>query len=125
MQSLMPCIVRCAYAPIDAPARPYFGTSSSIPYLLIYLLTRTSGTSSSSRYLLTYLLTCTYFRYVELNAGVFAHEDVAYVLAFSIIMLNTDAHSTQARHAHIDAVGALSAWRCVDGLPYSAVSLCG
>ena len=60
-------------------------------------------------YLLTYLLTCTYFRYVELNAGVFAHEDVAYVLAFSIIMLNTDAHSTQERHAHIDAVGALSA----------------
>ena len=66
-----------------------------------------------------------YLRYVELNDGVFAHEDVAYVLAFSIIMLNTDAHSTQVRHAHIDAVGALSAWRCVDDLPYLAVSLCG
>ena len=76
-------------------------------------------------YSLTYSLPHTYLRYVELNDGVFAHEDVAYVLAFSIIMLNTDAHSTQARHAHIDAVGALSAWRCVDGLPYSAVSLCG
>ena len=40
MQSLMPCIVRCACAPIDASARPCLGqTSSSIPYLLTYLLT--------------------------------------------------------------------------------------
>ena len=72
---------------MHARARPYFGyvePNSALTYLLTYSL--------------IYLLTYTYSRYVELNDGVFAHEDVAYVLAFSIIMLNTDAHSTQARH---------------------------
>ena len=53
----------------------------------------------------------TYLRYVELNDGVFAHEDVAYVLAFSIIMLNTDAHSTQARHC------PAFIWQALGGTP--------
>lgn len=33
-------------------------------------------------------------RYVSGNSGAFANADTAYVLAFSVIMLNTDAHST-------------------------------
>ena len=32
------------------------------------------------------------------NAGVFANEDTAYVLGFSVIMLNTDAHSSQVKN---------------------------
>jgi hypothetical protein len=32
-------------------------------------------------------------KYVEQNPGKFKHEDAAYVLAFSIIMLNTDLHN--------------------------------
>ncbi|CCG80699.1 putative Guanyl-nucleotide exchange factor [Taphrina deformans PYCC 5710] len=33
-------------------------------------------------------------RYVSGNPGFFANADTAYILAFSVIMLNTDAHST-------------------------------
>ena len=36
-------------------------------------------------------------RYCSLNEGVFAHPDTAYVLAYSLIMLNTDAHSSQIK----------------------------
>eukprot|EP00962_Isochrysis_galbana_P037861 scaffold13315_cov115-Isochrysis_galbana.AAC.6 len=36
-------------------------------------------------------------RYCSQNEGVFANADTAYVLAYSLIMLNTDAHSSQAR----------------------------
>jgi brefeldin A-inhibited guanine nucleotide-exchange protein len=36
-------------------------------------------------------------RYCSQNEGVFANPDTAYVLAYSLIMLNTDAHSSQAR----------------------------
>lgn len=32
-------------------------------------------------------------RWYECNPGIFAHEDVAFTLAFSLIMLNTDLHS--------------------------------
>eukprot|EP01103_Thecamoeba_quadrilineata_P008894 TRINITY_DN18603_c0_g1_i1.p1 TRINITY_DN18603_c0_g1~~TRINITY_DN18603_c0_g1_i1.p1 ORF type:complete len:447 (-),score=87.40 TRINITY_DN18603_c0_g1_i1:158-1363(-) len=32
-------------------------------------------------------------RYVEHNPGIFPHHDTAYVLAFSVIMLNTDLHN--------------------------------
>ena len=32
------------------------------------------------------------------NVGVFADPDAAYVLGFSVIMLNTDAHSSQIKH---------------------------
>lgn len=34
-------------------------------------------------------------RYVKCNAGSFKSADVAYVLAYSVIMLNTDAHNPQ------------------------------
>ncbi|KAI9353054.1 hypothetical protein DFJ73DRAFT_829294 [Zopfochytrium polystomum] len=37
-------------------------------------------------------------RYCEDNPGVFAKADTAYVLAFSIIMLNTDLHSSQIKN---------------------------
>jgi Sec7-like guanine-nucleotide exchange factor len=34
-------------------------------------------------------------RYVSCNPGSFKSADVAYVLAYSVIMLNTDAHNPQ------------------------------
>lgn len=34
-------------------------------------------------------------RYYQLNEAVFRHADAAYVLAYSVIMLNTDQHNTQ------------------------------
>ena len=34
-------------------------------------------------------------RYTECHPNVFTSSDTAYVLAFSVIMLNTDAHSNQ------------------------------
>ncbi|SCU81876.1 LADA_0C01596g1_1 [Lachancea dasiensis] len=37
-------------------------------------------------------------RYVEQNTGRFANADTAYVLSYSIIMLNTDLHSSQIKH---------------------------
>ena len=37
-------------------------------------------------------------RYCELNPTVFAKADIAYILAFSTIMLNTDQHSSQIKH---------------------------
>ena len=36
-------------------------------------------------------------RYCVCNPGSFKSADVAYVLAYSVIMLNTDAHNPQAR----------------------------
>ena len=36
-------------------------------------------------------------RYCSQNEGVFANPDTAYVLAYSLIMLNTDAHSSQIK----------------------------
>lgn len=36
-------------------------------------------------------------RYCSQNKGVFANPDTAYVLAYSLIMLNTDAHSSQIK----------------------------
>ena len=36
-------------------------------------------------------------RYCSQNPGVFANPDTAYVLAYSLIMLNTDAHSSQIK----------------------------
>ena len=37
-------------------------------------------------------------RFCELNPSVFAKADTAYTLAFSVIMLNTDQHSSQIKH---------------------------
>ena len=37
-------------------------------------------------------------RYVAGNKGAFANADTAYVLAYSVIMLNTDAHNPQVKH---------------------------
>ena len=37
-------------------------------------------------------------RFCAQNAAVFADPDAAYVLGFSVIMLNTDAHSSQIKH---------------------------
>lgn len=42
-------------------------------------------------------------RFVKCNPGSFKSADVAYVLAYSVIMLNTDAHNPQvgaACHGH-------------------------
>ena len=36
-------------------------------------------------------------RFVKCNPGSFKSADVAYVLAYSVIMLNTDAHNPQVR----------------------------
>lgn len=36
-------------------------------------------------------------RYVSCNTGAFKSADVCYVLAYSVIMLNTDAHNPQVR----------------------------
>ena len=36
-------------------------------------------------------------RYVKCNPASFKSADVAYVLAYSVIMLNTDAHNPQVR----------------------------
>jgi len=36
-------------------------------------------------------------RYVSCNAGAFKSADVCYVLAYSVIMLNTDAHNPQVQ----------------------------
>jgi brefeldin A-inhibited guanine nucleotide-exchange protein len=36
-------------------------------------------------------------RYLKCNPGSFKSADVAYVLAYSVIMLNTDAHNPQVR----------------------------
>ncbi|BFZ56412.1 guanine nucleotide exchange protein for ADP-robosylation factor [Savitreella phatthalungensis] len=38
-------------------------------------------------------------RYIQGNPGTFANADTAYVLAYSVIMLNTDAHSAQIAKA--------------------------
>jgi len=38
------------------------------------------------------------YRYCENNPGVFPTQDSAYLLAFSIIMLNTDAHNPQIKN---------------------------
>lgn len=51
-------------------------------------------------------------RYVEQNPNVFAKPDTAYVLAFSLIMLNTDLHSPQIKkkitlNEFIDLLGGL------------------
>ncbi|KAL6945231.1 hypothetical protein ACO0QE_002680 [Hanseniaspora vineae] len=37
-------------------------------------------------------------RFVEQNPNIFAKADTAYVLAYSVIMLNTDLHSPQIKH---------------------------
>eukprot|EP00168_Porphyra_purpurea_P009461 TRINITY_DN2305_c0_g1_i1.p1 TRINITY_DN2305_c0_g1~~TRINITY_DN2305_c0_g1_i1.p1 ORF type:complete len:865 (-),score=335.50 TRINITY_DN2305_c0_g1_i1:2552-5059(-) len=37
-------------------------------------------------------------RFVECNPGVFANSDVAFILGFSTIMLNTDAHNPQVKN---------------------------
>lgn len=37
-------------------------------------------------------------RYVAGNPSAFANADTAYVLAYSVVMLNTDAHSPQVKH---------------------------
>jgi brefeldin A-inhibited guanine nucleotide-exchange protein len=37
-------------------------------------------------------------RYCDNNQDVFAKADTAYTLAFSIIMLNTDLHSSQIKN---------------------------
>ncbi|CAO1623335.1 unnamed protein product [Jaminaea pallidilutea] len=37
-------------------------------------------------------------RYVAGNPGAFANADTAYVFAYSVIMLNTDAHNPQVKH---------------------------
>lgn len=37
-------------------------------------------------------------RFVEQNPGVFSKADTAYVLSYSLIMLNTDLHSTRIKH---------------------------
>lgn len=39
------------------------------------------------------IMECFAQRYFEVNAGVFPHQDNAYLLAFSLIMLNTDLHN--------------------------------
>ena len=37
-------------------------------------------------------------RYVKCNPGSFKSADVAYVLSYSMIMLNTDLHSPHVKH---------------------------
>ena len=37
-------------------------------------------------------------RYISCNAEAFKSADVAYVLAYSVIMLNTDAHNPQVKN---------------------------
>ncbi|KAH3677036.1 hypothetical protein WICMUC_001942 [Wickerhamomyces mucosus] len=37
-------------------------------------------------------------RYLDGNPGVFANADTAYVLAYSVVMLNTDQHSKNVKH---------------------------
>ena len=37
-------------------------------------------------------------RYVDLNPGVFSRADTAYILSYSLIMLNTDLHSTRIKN---------------------------
>lgn len=37
-------------------------------------------------------------KFCRCNPRVFASSDVAYVLAYAVIMLNTDAHSSQVKH---------------------------
>jgi brefeldin A-inhibited guanine nucleotide-exchange protein len=44
-------------------------------------------------------------RYVKCNANSFKSADVAYVLAYSVIMLNTDAHNPQVR-SYVDNLAA-------------------
>ena len=47
---------------------------------------------------------CTFSsRYCDQNPDVFANADTAYVLAFAIIMLNTDAHSPQIKKRMVSA----------------------
>jgi brefeldin A-inhibited guanine nucleotide-exchange protein len=46
-------------------------------------------------------------RYVSCNPGAFKSADVCYVLAYSVIMLNTDAHNPQVW------VGLAWHWRLV------------
>lgn len=44
-------------------------------------------------------------RYVSCNAEAFKSADVAYVLAYSVIMLNTDAHNPQVKNKMSKQVG--------------------
>lgn len=44
-------------------------------------------------------------RYVSCNPEAFKSADVAYVLAYSVIMLNTDAHNPQVKNKMSKQVG--------------------
>jgi Sec7 domain/Ankyrin repeat len=44
------------------------------------------------------IMECFAHRYCVHNPNTFPHEDLAYLLAFSVIMLNTDLHSAQIKH---------------------------
>lgn len=44
------------------------------------------------------IMECFAQRYHENNPGMFPDSDTAYLLAFSLIMLNTDAHNPAIKH---------------------------
>jgi brefeldin A-inhibited guanine nucleotide-exchange protein len=53
-------------------------------------------------------------RYCEQNPNIFAKADTAYTLAFSVIMLNTDLHSSEIKH-RMDKAAFLKNNRGIDG----------
>lgn len=55
-------------------------------------------------------------RFVRCNPGSFKSADVAYVLAYSVIMLNTDLHNPQVKNKMTKVGGAR--WCRVGGVPW-------
>ena len=50
-------------------------------------------------------------RFVNCNPDAFKSADVAYVLAYSVIMLNTDAHNPQVKNKMSKQACLFSPWR--------------
>lgn len=49
-------------------------------------------------------------RFVKCNPGSFKSADVAYVLAYSVILLNTDAHNPQVGTGCVAVLQAVQLW---------------
>lgn len=62
-------------------------------------------------------------RYCENNPGIFAHADTAYTLAYSVIMLNTDQHSSKIRHRMDKAVRFVV--ECIVIIVFHTLTFCG
>ena len=61
-------------------------------------------------------------RYVTCNPESFKSADVGYVLAYSVIMLNTDAHNPTVKNKMSKQVGKEGGQLCGPGFPASSAA---